>query len=211
MNELSDLAEQQILDCTSNPDQCGGTGGCGGGTPQLAYTQIQAMGGLASEWTYPYTSYFGSNFECKFNGSAQNPMVQLSGFEVLPSNEYTPLMTQAASGPVAISVDASSWFAYESGVYNGCNQTNPDIDHAVQLVGYGTDPQLGDFWLVRNSWSPNWGESGYIRLMRTSTVQCGTDNHPSDGMGCKNGPPSVTVCGTCGILFDNSYPIIASP
>jgi hypothetical protein len=36
-------------------------------------------------------------------------------------------------GPIAISVDASSWSSYETGVYNGCNQTNPDIDHAVQV------------------------------------------------------------------------------
>lgn len=45
-------------------------------------------------------------------------------------------------------------------------QTNPDLNHAVQLVGYGTDPKDGDYWLVRNSWSPVWGERGYIRLRR---------------------------------------------
>jgi hypothetical protein len=25
-------------------------------------------------------------------------------------------------------------------------------DHVVQLVGYGTDPQFGDYYIVRNSW-----------------------------------------------------------
>ena len=53
-------------------------------------------------------------------------------------------------GPVAISVDASEWFEYHSGVYNGCTgQTT--IDHAVQLVGYGTDATGGPYWTVRNS------------------------------------------------------------
>lgn len=106
----------------------------------------------------------------------------------------------ASVGPIAISVDASAWSHYESGVFNGCNQTNPDIDHAVQvskrgnppfflpdriglhqLVGYGTDSTFGDYWLVRNSWSPAWGEDGYIRLHRSKAYTCGTDLHPSVG------------------------------
>jgi len=208
---LEDLSEQEILDCVPNPDQCGGTGGCNGGTPELAYVGIQKLGGLAAEWTYPYLSYFTKAFECKMNGSGQiTPMVQLNGYTTLPANQYAPVLNHVANvGPLAINVDASTWFQYETGVYNGCNQTDPDIDHVVQLVGYGTDPQLGDYWLVRNSWNPTWGESGYIRLMKSSTPVCGNDTQPSDGTGCKNGPPSVTVCGTCGILFDTSFPTIS--
>eukprot|EP01116_Phalansterium_solitarium_P002651 TRINITY_DN127_c0_g1_i1.p3 TRINITY_DN127_c0_g1~~TRINITY_DN127_c0_g1_i1.p3 ORF type:complete len:140 (-),score=54.97 TRINITY_DN127_c0_g1_i1:252-671(-) len=136
-------------------------------------------------------------------------MANVTGFTVLPSNEFDAVFTAIAEvGPLAVNVDASSWSSYESGVYNGCNQTNPDIDHVVQLVGYGTDPQLGDYWLVRNSWSPAWGESGYIRLARNSSPQCGVDLNPQDGTGCNNGPPTVTVCGTCAILYDVSYPTI---
>jgi C1A family cysteine protease len=67
-----------------------------------------------------------------------------------------------------IAVDASSWKNYETGVYDGCNQTNPDLDHNVQLVGYGTDEVYGDYWLVRNSWTTLWGENGYVRLKRSS-------------------------------------------
>jgi cathepsin L len=66
----------------------------------------------------------------------------------------------AQLGPIAISVDASTWHAYDGGIYNGCNQTTSDIDHAVVLVGYGPG-----YWLVRNSWSASWGESGYIKLL----------------------------------------------
>ncbi len=42
--QLTDLSEQQILDCTPNTNDCGGTGGCGGGTPELAYAKIIQMG-----------------------------------------------------------------------------------------------------------------------------------------------------------------------
>ena len=29
---------------------------------------------------------------------------------------------------------------------------------------------------------------------------------PLDGVGCKGGPPNITVCGTCGLLYDTVYP-----
>jgi len=211
--DLSDLSEQQILDCTPNPNNCGGTGGCGGGTAELAYAQVMQNGGIATEWTYPYMSYTGTNFQCHFNinGTAPDAVVQLSGYKVLPSNKYEPLLAAVATvGPIAVTVDASAWSDYESGVFDGCNQTNPDLDHAVQLVGYGTDNNLGDYWLVRNSWAPLWGEQGYIRIRRTQTLRCGVDINPSDGTGCNGGPTKVTVCGTCGILYDSSYPIIST-
>lgn len=77
-------------------------------------------------------------------------------------------------------------------------------------MGYGTDNQGGDYWLVRNSWSPAWGEEGYIRIKRSADPGCGVDLKPRDGTGCKGGPPSVVVCGECGILYDVSYPIVAA-
>jgi len=88
--------------------------------------------------------------------------------------------------------------------------TAPDIDHAVQLVGYGTDASGGDYWLVRNSWNAGWGESGYIRIARPSTPPCGVDPTPGDGTACKPYPPNITVCGMCGILSDSAYPIVQS-
>jgi len=205
------LSEQQILDCTQNPNDCGGTGGCGGGTGELAYTQIMKQGGLTTEALYPYASYDGTNFQCTFNNKTTPPFAKLTGYKNLPSNQYNPVLTAIATvGPLDITVDAGTWSFYESGVYDGCDQQNPDLDHAVQLVGYGTDPSAGDYWLVRNSWASSWGENGYIRLARTSTLRCGTDTQPSDGTGCTGGPTQVTVCGTCGILYDTLYPIVPS-
>jgi cathepsin L len=39
-------------------------------------------------------------------------------------------------------------------------------------------------------------------------TRCGVDITPSDGTGCHGGPSQVTVCGTCGILYDNTYPVV---
>jgi cathepsin L len=205
--ELQVLSEQNILGCTENPQQCGGTGGCGGATSELAFETVIASG-IASEWTYPYISYRGDNYQCQFNPTLTPPVANISSYVVLPVNQYSPLMDAISTkGPIAISVDAGAWGDYESGIFNGCNQTNPVINHGVQLVGYGTDNGT-DYWLVRNSWAPSWGEKGYIRLYRTSEVQCGTDLEPLTGTGCVGGPSTVTVCGTCGILYATSYPVV---
>jgi len=205
-SQLWDLSEQQILDCTSNPQHCGGQGGCQGGTVEVAIASIIKAGGLSSEWTYPYVSYQGKDFP---TCGTVTPAVKVANYVVLPPNEYQPLLNAVATiGPIAISVDASTWHFYATGVFNGCNQTNPDLNHAVQLVGYGVE-HGHNYWLVRNSWSPSWGEEGYIKILRTPTVQCGVDLNPADGDGCDGGPPNVTVCGTCGILYDNVYPVIS--
>jgi cathepsin L len=200
------LSEQNILDCTPNPQHCGGTGGCGGGTVELAYDKIK-INGLATEKSYPYISgSSGRDYSCKSNIQY---FANITGYVNLPTNQQDPILDALANiGPLAINVEAMPWMSYRSGVFDGCNQKNPDIDHVVQLVGYGTDTKYGDYWLVRNSWGAGWGESGYIRLKRESgTPRCGIDRTPSDGTGCDGGPPTVTVCGTCGILFDALYPV----
>merc|ERR1712179_238987 len=92
----------------------------------------------------------------------------------------------------------------------GCSfDENIALNHAVQLVGYGTDPSEGDYWLVRNSWGPSWGEGGYIRLQRQAEAQCGVDSTPMSGTACVGGPGNDEqyVCGQCGVLFDVSYPL----
>jgi len=208
--QLTDLSEQQILDCTPNPNDCGGTGGCGGGTAEIAYEQILKQGGLATEWTYPYQSYYGSAYQCRYSPSNTPPFAKLTGFVKLPSNVLDPVMNHLATvGPLVINVDASAWSEYESGVFDGCNQVNPDIDHVVQLVGYGTTSSGETYWLVRNSWSAGWGENGYIRLRRTEQLRCGVDLRPQDGTGCNGGPKTVIVCGTCALLYAVTYPVVA--
>eukprot|EP00759_Apiculatamorpha_spiralis_P027664 PhF_6_TR30417/c1_g1_i1/m.44615/K01365/CTSL; cathepsin L len=207
--KIMDLSSQQIASCTEIPPQCfnQGTGGCEGSSQVVAFSAIIANGGIVSEWTYPYQSWKGDDFACKFaQNKTKAPVVQLKNFSVIESNNYNALMNAIAFvGPVTISVDASTWSSYESGIYDGCNQTNPSIDHAVQLVGYGSENNV-PYWIVRNSWTPSWGENGYIRLYRDSPGRCGNDPGAAD---CDGAPTGSTVCGTCGILYDNAYPIIA--
>ena len=212
-NKLFDLSPQQIATCTPNPLECGGKGNCQGATSELAFDYIANSVGLYDEFQVPYTEYYGVESKCILPSDI--PKATISGYVKLEENNYEQLMYAVATfGPIAVSVDASSWHSYSSGIFNGCNQSNPDINHAVVLLGYGTDKLLGiDYWLIRNSWSASWGESGYIRLFRqkiTNSVDhdktCGMDTTPQDGTACAGDNKPIKVCGTCGILYDSSYP-----
>jgi len=207
---LFSLSTEQIAMCAPNDNHCGGTGKCEGSTAELAYEWAAQSHGIYQEYQYPYISYTGTDYDCAVPGLTK-PVAAIDGYVQLKNNNYQELMNAIAQiGPIAINIDASTWHAYESGVFNGCNQEVMDINHVVVAVGYGTDASTGsDYWLVRNSWSPNYGEQGYIRLLRTKNEDenCATDYTPQDGVVCEDKKDvAIKVCGTCGIIYDSVYP-----
>lgn len=203
---LFDLSVTQMTACAPNPDSCGGTGGCQGSTAELAFDYAASSSGFLQEYQYPYANYYGVNSNCSLPSTST--VAGITGYVKLPENNYQALMNAVAKlGPIAVSVDASAWGSYSGGIFDGCNQENPDIDHAVVLVGYGEEDGQ-KYWLVRNSWSPLWGEKGYIRLARSDDEQakCGADVTPASGTACAADLSPQKVCGTCGIIFDSAYP-----
>jgi cathepsin L len=203
---LFSLSPQQISSCSPNPEHCGGTGGCEGATAEIGFDYAASSSGLYQEFQYPYNSYYGEDAECM---DYANPVAAIDGYVKLAENNYTALMNAVANfGPIAVSVDASDWSSYEGGIFDGCNSVQPDINHAVTLVGYGECEVHGKYWLIRNSWSPAWGESGYMKLRRDDgdEANCAMDTTPQDGSACAGDDTPVKVCGSCGVLYDTSYP-----
>jgi len=181
------LGPQQIVSCCPIP----GAGGCNGGLQTLAFNYTETSG-LSTEADYPYTAETGTCDTSKIK-----PAVINGGFVALHPNDYNQMVSATGIGPVSISVAAGGlgWQFYSSGVFTGglfgCGF---EVDHAVQMVGYGTDSGTM-YWLVRNSWGSGWGEQGYIRIERFGDGKepCGQDR-------------GQTYCGLCGILSDSSYP-----
>mmetsp|Transcript_79429 Transcript_79429/g.199597 ORF Transcript_79429/g.199597 Transcript_79429/m.199597 type:complete len:429 (+) Transcript_79429:105-1391(+) len=203
---LFDLSPQQVTSCTPNPDECGGSGGCSGATAQLAFNYT-IKAGITSMWTYPYTSYMGDSGSCAAMTGRKAPVAGITGYVQLPQNDATALMAAVLTSPVSVSVAASDWHYYSDGIFDGCNKEHPIINHAVVLMGYGVEGFV-NYWTIRNSWGPTWGEKGYIRLMRYPDEEpCGVDNEPLDGYSCKSNPPGhIVACGMCGVLADSAYP-----
>merc|ERR1712166_724166 len=119
--KLMEFAPQEYVSCAPNPN------------------------GITLETSYPYSGTTGTCDPSKIKSVAT-----ITGYEVLPSNNYSALMNAVANvGPIAISAAAEPWQLYDKGVYNG--ECGGDVDHAIQLVGYGTGTgnEKFDYWLVR--------------------------------------------------------------
>jgi len=93
----------------------------------------------------------------------------ISEHEVLPADE-TQFMAALAKQPVSIAVAASkpAFHQYTSGVIT--KDCGLELDHGVLAVGYGTTDDGQDYYLVKNSWGPTWGENGYVRVGREKGV-----------------------------------------
>ena len=173
--ELVSLSEQQLVDCSVAQ----GNQGCNGGLMDQAFQFIIAHDGICSEADYPYT---GSNGACQANCSSSAIIRQY--VDVTPHDE-TALQTAVAMQPVSIALEAdqSIFQFYSSGVLDDAT-CGVNLDHGVLVVGYGHDQTLNkDFWTVKNSWGPNWGDRGYIRIVRNvdgnDARQCGLASVPS--------------------------------
>jgi len=153
-SKMISLSEQDLMDCSDS------NYGCGGGIMDSALDDIAHMGGIESEKDYPYKAVEG---KCRFI-KTKVVMTDKKGVD-LPQHEDAIKTFVAKYGPVAIAMYADEMKHYKSGVFSSpfCDE---DPDHAVLVVGYGTDPKMGDYWLVKNSWGPKWGEQGYFRIKR---------------------------------------------
>lgn len=208
------LSPQALLDCVQNPRHCGGQGGCDGATPQLAF-DFMRDNGLPLETNLPY--HQGAADKCPLKPyPSEWARATLTGWRALPSNQAQPLMQALVKdGPVVVSVFAHDWYSYHSGIFDDCPK-DAVPSHSVLATGYGVldmssgkHTSLMKYWVLQNSWGPAWGEQGSMRLVRQDDEDswCGNDAQPQMGSACDDDPhQNVTVCGSCGILYDTVIP-----
>ena len=78
--------------------------------------------------------------------------MKISGWRNIGYGDENGLASAVAqAGPVAIGVDASEWeFAhYSGGVYSSSRCSAQNVNHAVVVVGFGTENGK-DYWLIKN-------------------------------------------------------------
>jgi len=175
-----ELSIQELIDC----DHKGVNEGCVGGNLPEGYDYVIERKGLCTSHDYKFTGYDDhcKRHKCK----RRSGRIRDYGI-VIPDNEVA-LREAVARGPVAIAIeaDAEAMQFYDHGILT-TKKCGVNVDHAVTIVGYGEDRGI-KYWKIKNSWSSDWGEGGYMRLCR----ECG-----------RNGKT-----GECGITVEAVFPIV---
>lgn len=167
--KLLKLSEQQCVDCADKAQGCRG----GFQTDCFEYAEYEAMD---LETDYPYTAFSGSCW------SKTGGPVKAITFATVVKNSAAQLKAAITKQPTSVTIDAGAYpfVHYMSGIIT-TPECGTKLDHAVTAVGYGVENNV-EYYIVRNSWGPDWGEQGHVRI------------------GITDGP------GVCGIQMLSSYP-----
>ncbi|XP_071040049.1 cathepsin L-like peptidase [Parasteatoda tepidariorum] len=142
--KLISLSEQNLIDCSWKY----GNLGCYGGRVEWALKYIQDNLGIDTEDSYPYSGK--NNSHCGFKRASVG--ARCTGIVYLPSGDEESLKKAVATvGPISVSIDTNhtSFMLYKSGIYDEKMCSPSELDHAVLVIGYGTE-NGADYWLVKN-------------------------------------------------------------
>jgi len=165
-----EFSANQVIACTPNPNECGGQGGCTGGTSELAYEYVLRAGNVGPDDLF--TAMGGTRKQCpaattvstakatdgivgadgaeihmlpSFEVSMRGREIGMTGWTRFPENKEGPLLRALVEqGPVNVAVAASSgWYYYASGVlsHSECD-SNFVVNHAVVLYGFGVERRV---------------------------------------------------------------------
>lgn len=166
------LSVQQVIECSDRPLR----------SPRNAFEWVHANGGITSEADYPYT---GRHEHC-VRSKLRHYAAKITGYKRVDGTSELALMKALQKQPIAVSMRLHAPFFndYKAGeIYEGpCTDVN---NHAMTLVGYGTSDKGVPYWIVKNSFGPEWGNNGYVHIKR--------------GVDSNNG-------GLCGIAARAIYP-----
>lgn len=153
--KLVSLSEAQLINCSSK------NSGCNGGLMDLAFTYAEVNPIMPdADWPYVPKTQWLSCYE-KYRKS--KGIVTVKTFKDVPKSTPAALLASISLGPtsVAIEADQAAFQQYTGGILSsGCGDA---LDHGVLAVGWGNESGT-DYIIVKNSWGPNWGLSGFIKL-----------------------------------------------
>ncbi|XP_004308225.1 PREDICTED: zingipain-2-like [Fragaria vesca subsp. vesca] len=162
--KLISLSEQQLVDCDVQNN------GCDASDIDVAFEYIKQNGGIAKEKNYPYRG--NNNKKCNAKKESQHA-AKITGYRTIPTQRYDLLLMAVSIQPVSVAIDVQgdAFQSYHKGVFSG--SCGHDVNHAVTIIGYGTNEDGTKYWLVKNSWGLDWGDNGYMKILRANLSTTG--------------------------------------
>lgn len=164
--QLLQFSEQNLIDC-------GAGDGCSGGWPEDACNYvIEKQGGqFNSENDYPYRALPGD--DCLFDESKKiGKITSIIKVEIADEDDLKEKVGNYGVAAIVIAANNIPFQMYSGGILDDEDCAGTYLSHAVNAVGYGAENGI-DYWIVRNSWGPDWGEDGYVRMIRNKHNLCG--------------------------------------
>ncbi len=155
-----DLSEQWLVSCNQEYY------GCMGGWMAMDYfvSKADPCGGIGAvlESEFPYAA---ADLPC---GCPYTHPYTIKSWAFVGNDSSVPpteSIKQAIMdyGPVGAGVCVDDLFSYYTGgIFN--LSANGEVNHGIVLVGWDDTQGSHGVWILRNSWGPSWGESGYMRI-----------------------------------------------
>lgn len=81
------------------------------------------------------------------------------------------------TGPLVTSMTVyTDFLTYAGGIYKHTTG-NREGGHAISIVGYNDQER---YWIIRNSWGPDWGEGGFVRISYDDDSGIGNSTYAFD-------------------------------
>jgi cathepsin L len=150
------LSPQAAVSCVPKTPACLG---CKGGWSECAYN-FATTTGYFKESDYPY-----ANSEKACAAATTTPAGKIKSAKSVASGSAAAMIQGLKQNSLWVTLHANSnVMFYQSGIIDASSNCTRDINHAVVMVGYGTDEKGTQFYRIRNSWGTTWGEKGHFRL-----------------------------------------------
>jgi cathepsin B len=173
--------------CAKESATCICQGGCDGGYTGYAFDYMRVVA-VTTNLCVPYTSAVGTNpmegqckgettdtvfgliSSCKADEQTDDDVTFKASETYVLEGDKEIMRDIFINGPVqATFIVETPLYGYTGGVFSCDGEEGNDGGHAVIMVGWGEENGV-PYWLLQNSWGPEWGDNGYFKIIRDDDV-----------------------------------------